>query len=449
MNVENLVQTATGRFRESHLPTEVPQSLPLVDEFCRERLAQDAFADMDVLFIQHHLGPFIPRLRAMCDYGLETSRCWFVDIPYSTSRRVRTELMKMGFPKSQMTRVFDDPIEPYSKRQRERVAYIIRLLANEDNKRRLLVVDDGAYFVRTLRYLLPRDESLVRSFQQRGTNVVEQTTRGLRYLEEKQSQEMLRALDIPVVSIARSDTKRDLESPFIGLAVSRAVARATTKGQLKDRNLGNVLIIGFGAVGREVTKQLSALKHGGPIHVYDCQWEKLKTGIEETGAHVLREFPKVGPYDTVFGCTGYASFPVSEVGILANNAVLASGSSAAVEFNREKFIDLAYEVDDDDFYIVEPEKARSSGIHGTIEMQKGSHRFSFISAGFPVNFDGRLEHVPVLIIQITHGLLLAASQETLGKEPGLHKLNEDDDHWLYKRGLYWIEQYSIEASRQS
>ena len=144
MSIDKLIQTAIEKFRESGPPTEIPQSLPLVDEFCGERLAPDAFADMDVLFIQHHLGPFIPRLRAMCNHGLETSRCWFVDIPYSTSRHVRQELVTMGFPKSQRSKLFRDPIEPYSRRQQERVAHIIRLLANQDSKGRLLVIDDGA-----------------------------------------------------------------------------------------------------------------------------------------------------------------------------------------------------------------------------------------------------------------------------------------------------------------
>ena len=448
MNINDLIQTATDKFKESGPEKELPQSLPLVENFCKDRMAADAFADLDVLFIQHHLGPFTSRLRAMCDYGLDTSKCWFIDIPYSTNKRVRQELVAMGFPESQMSRPFEDPIEPYSRRQRERVDYIIRLLANQNNKRRLLVVDDGAYFIRTLRYLLPRNEDLVSDFGQRGTCVVEQTTRGLRYLQEQQYQEMLGSLRIPVVSIARTPTKHDLESPFIGAAVSQAVVRIMTSGQWKDRNLGAVLVIGFGAVGRETTKQLSALKHGGPIHVYDKQWESLKKDIEGMGAHVLQEFPREGPYDSVFGCTGYASFPVSEVGILSDNAILVSGSSAAIEFNREEFIDLAYEFDDDDFYVIEPERTRSIGIRATIDMQKGSQRFSFISAGFPANFNGELECLPALIIQITHGLLLAASQETLGKAPGLHQLNRDDDQWLYRQGLYWIEQYTKGSSIQ-
>jgi hypothetical protein len=43
---------------------------------------------------------------------------------------------------------------------------------------------------------------------------------------------------------------------------------------------------------------------------------------------------------------------------LSHDAILVSGSSAAIEFNREKFIDQAYRSDKDDFFIIEPEKSR-------------------------------------------------------------------------------------------
>ena len=446
MNGNDIIRKALRRFWDCESNEELPKSLPLVEEFCENRLAAETFADTDVLFIQHHLGPFIPRLRVMCDYGLETSRCWFVDIPYSTNKCVCEQLHKMDFPENQRARPFSDPIAPYSRRQLERAAYIVRLLANQDNKRRLLVVDDGAYFMRTLNYLLFRDRNLVMSFRERNIRIVEQTTRGHRYLRKKEGREMLKLLNMPVVSIARANAKYNLESPFIGAAVSRAMLRALKSSARLNGGLGRVLIIGFGAVGQATTQQLLAkLNPDKPIHVYDKEWGTLQKEIEKVGACALKAFPDEGPYDCVIGCTGKASFPVNKVGILANDAVLVSGSSGAIEFNREKFIDLAYKHDRDDFYIIEPEKTRNHGIHATIEMQKGDKRFSFLHAGFPINFDGRLECLPALIIQIAHGLLLAACQETLFKEPGFHKLNQGDDNWFNEQGLYWIDRYSAQA----
>lgn len=447
MNSNVIIKKALRHFWDRELIEELPKSLPLVEEFCENRFTSETFADTDVLFVQHHLGPLIPRLRTMINHGLEASRCWFVDIPYSTNKCVCEQLHKMGFPENQRAKPFDDPIAPYSRRQLERVAYIVQLLANQDNKRRLLVVDDGAYFMRALNHLLYRDRNLVMSFRERNTRIVEQTTRGHRYLRKKEGREMLKSLNISAVSIARTNTKHILESPFIGAAVSRAMLRALSNSARLNGDLGRVLVIGFGAVGQATTQQLLAeLKPDKPIHVWDKKWKTLQSEIEKVGACALKAFPEEGPYDCVIGCTGKASLPVNKVGILANNAVLVSGSSGAIEFNREKFIDIAYKHDRDDFYVIEPEKTRNFGIHATIEMQKGGKRFSFLHAGFPINFDGRLECLPALIIQTTHGLLLAACKETLYREPGLHKLNQGDDNWFNEKGLYWIDRYSAQAT---
>jgi hypothetical protein len=438
-----IVQRALDRFYEDKAPDSIPESLPLVEEFCEKKLSREAFAGIDVLFIQHHLGPLVPRVSAMRRCGLDASRCWFVDIPYSTHNRVRDELERMGCPKDQMVTPFDDPIAPYSRRQLERVESLISTLAAQGHSR-ILVIDDGAYFVRTLDYMLPRNKGLVMLFKERGTFLVEQTTRGHCYLEEAQeAKEMLKLLGMPVVSIARTNTKYALESPFIGAAVSRGMIRTLSESGRLTKGLGNVLVIGFGAVGMATTRELSKLQLHDSIDVYDIKWKTLKKSIEDVGANPLRTFPEHGSYDTVLGCTGHAAIhTVKQMGILAENAVLASGSSAAIEFNREKFIDLAYKRDDDNFFVVEPEKTRNAGIHATIGMQLGDKRFSFLNAGFPVDFDGRVECVPHLLIQLTHGMLVAAANETLAKPPGFHRLNMQDDNWFFNEGLKWVKSYS-------
>jgi hypothetical protein len=297
--------------------------------------------------------------------------------------------------------------------------------------------------MRALNRLFPRDKEFVLGFREQPTHIVEQTTRGHRYLERDETKALLKLLNIPAVSIARTETKYALESPFIGAAVSRAVRRSLEESGRIRKGLGRSLIIGFGAVGSATACELMSLKTDEPIHVYDKKWKDFRPAIEKIGAQALKAFPNRGPYDTVFGCTGYASFPLNKVCILSNDAILVSGSSAAIEFNREKFIDLAYRSDKDDFFIVEPEKSRRLGIHASLEMQKGDIRFSFLNAGFPVNFDGRMECLPYLIIQITHGLLLAAAKESLnsGTKPGFHNLNRQDDQWFKEHGLFWIDRY--------
>jgi hypothetical protein len=438
-----IIQRALKKFYEDKIPETIAKSLPLLEAYSKEYFSRQLFANVEVLFIQHHLGPFIPKVKTMFQFGLEPSRCWFIDIPYSTNASVRKELKKLGCPEFQMAEPLNDPIAPYSKRQLERVEFILRLYSNRERRKKLLVIDDGAYFMRTLNWLLPRDKELVLSYKEHPTHIVEQTTRGHRYLEQHQVNGLLKLLNIPAVSIARTETKYDLESPFIGAAVSRAVKRALKESGRLKKGLGRVLIIGFGAVGKATACELASLKAEKPMHVYDKKWKELRPMIEEIGARALKAFPNEGPYDTIFGCTGYASFPLNKVGILSHDAILVSGSSAAIEFNREKFIDLAYRNDKDDFFIIEPEKSRRLGIRASLDMQKGDIRFSFLNAGFPVNFDGRMECLPYLIIQITHGLLLAAAKESLNPatKPGFHHLNRQDDQWFKEHGLRWIDRY--------
>jgi len=172
----------------------------------------------------------------MMGHGLDASRCWFVDIPYSTNYEVNNAIKALGCPDGQMVRPFNDPISPYSRRQRERVEYMMRLLAEQEEKKPLLVIDDGAYFVRTLSHLMQTDGKLVASFKDRGTYVVEQTTRGHRYLQHEAGSTVLEALNFPVVSIARSQAKYRLESPFIGAAVYRALSNVLEqRGRISDK----------------------------------------------------------------------------------------------------------------------------------------------------------------------------------------------------------------------
>jgi S-adenosylhomocysteine hydrolase len=438
---EIILQRALDKYYEDDPPDKIPESLPLVEEFCGDYLLPETFRDLDAIFIQHHLGPFIPRITAMSDCGLEMSKCWVVDIPYSTNKSVRKELTKLGVPSEHMVTPFDDPIEPFSRRQIERVEFLISSLVDSGNSK-ILVVDDGAYFLRALNHMLPRNKKLVSRFKERGTYLVEQTTRGHRYLETEEANRLLKFLNIPAVSIARASTKYRLESPFIGASVSMRMIQALRKsGHLTS--LGNVFVLGFGAVGKAVTREVSKLKLDNRIDVYDVKWKMLDKDIKNNGAHPLSTFPKTGPYDTILGCTGKtAVHKMEQLKILRDNAVLVSCSSAAIEFNREGFLDLAYKDETDDFFVLEPEKTRKHGIHASIRLNLDDKKFSFLNAGFPVNFDGSLECLPALIIQPTHGMLIAAAHETFTKDPGLHCLRKEYDDWFYTNGLAWIKRYA-------
>ena len=210
-----------------------PATLPLLRAYRKRFPTPGAFKDCTVLFIQHLLGPTMPRLDAMWEEGLEKDRTFFVDIPYSTHTPLRDALVRKGVPEDQVARPFEDPLDSYSIRQAQRVRDAIRAIATKCPSGTLLVVDDGAYFTRVMHAFSIVDPGLFESFRGR-TRVVEQTSRGHRHLEDPKYMHTLAQLDAPIVSIARCDTKTEVEGPFIGQAIAKSIWRILS-GIRKER----------------------------------------------------------------------------------------------------------------------------------------------------------------------------------------------------------------------
>jgi len=431
-----IIETLAG-FHTEEIPNIPPNELPLLNKLRKDYHDKKQFADVDVLFVQHHLGPFLPRVEAMSVDGMDHNRCWFVDIPYSTNAFVREELARKGYRRNQMTRAFSDPLENYGKSQSSRIAFLMQKLSQRNKPKRLLVIDDGAYFARFLKSMLLHAPDLMQSFA--GSCVVEQTTRGHRFLQQNKRQ-LIDDCKLSVVSIARCDTKLDFESPFIGAAVSRALLKAIGKHILSD--LKNVAVIGYGAVGKATVSQLAQNMKKGCIDVVDIDAKARKAASSfkskcKTQCRGLAELAQNKRYELIVGCTGYNSFGLDQRKLLADEAILASGSSAAVEFNRAGFIELADSRPDDEIKILKRNQTKRSGIHAQIKIaQEGGKTFSFLNAGFPVNFDGRLECLPLRIIQATHCLLYAAAIQVMQqKQPGLKKISKKYDRWIFENAL--------------
>jgi len=438
---EERIQYALKTF-PTEIADEFPTSLPLLDSFRQAHSRKnDSFADLEVLLIQHNLGPFLLRLEALFEEGLRPERTWLVDIPYSTNERVRKEIPKrFGIPALQIAPPFRDPIAPYSTIQLRRIEDIVYYLANRVSHSRLLVVDDGAYFVRALKNIEDFEPGFTNAFRRR-TAIVEQTTRGHRYLEEKQYRRLVEdALEAPVVSIARCSTKVEFEAPFIGVAASRAVVNVFDREGIEINNLGRTAIIGFGPVGQAVFQALKDFDHAGPIQVVDTDETKHQR-IAELGGEPHISLPKEKNFDLVVGCTGYASFGLKDWGCLSSYAYLVSTSSAAVEFNRKQFVDLAELYPDDEIEIVNKQEARKGGIRATLKIRDAQRQrqVAFIHASFPVNFDGRMECLPTRIIQATHTLLYAAGYQALrANRPGMKWLDPEIDSEIKSKALEYI-----------
>lgn len=444
MDISRLHRALEG-FDDETIPDTWPETLDLLEEF-RDKgpwrssyPSEKVFEGVTVLFIQHHLGPLVARLTAMCKEGMSIERAWFVDVPYSTNQKVRDHIAEHA--PGQLAEPFNDPFEEYCSKQIGRVEEVVQSIIPtlSESGDRLLVIDDGAYFVRALNQLRHKKDDLG-DLRER-TYIVEQTTRGHRLLfpgreQDVECRRLLRELRAPVVSIARCRTKTEFEGPVIGAAVRKALL--TRLGKLEHgirlADLHRIGVIGFGPVGAAVFQQLrEELPERTRIDVIDIDLNKHPE-IEAAGGRPHVELPSDGDYQLLIGCTGHASFDVADRFRLGERATLVSCSSAAVEFNRAGFVEKARELPSK--FEIEAVTPGPSGIRATISFKTKHQTINFLHAGFPINFDGKMEHIPDRFIQATHTLLFAAALQVLELAgPELTEIARKTDEWILEHAI--------------
>ena len=419
-------------------PSAIPRRLPSLDAYRSRHESVDLSAH-HLLMIQHQLGTNVALLRALVDDGIAPERTWFVDIPYSTHLRVREALLDLAGAPDRCPAPFTDPLVDYGAAQLTRVISTLLAMHARGHQADLLVLDDGAYFMRALGILRAIGHPAADAF--RGSRVVEQTTRGHEYLRIHADD--LRQLRIRAVSIARSVTKLQFEAPFVGASV--ATSLATRAGRLRPQGVEHVAVLGFGAIGEACAGQLQLAFPDAAMTIVDGDPSRRRSAraAHPDAAAVLTRLPaarrsRTGrPYDLVVGCTGRNSFTLQDRSLLAPGAILASGSSAAVEFDRAGFLDLADYRDDDDIEVIDREHTRAAGIHADITLRLDNQvEVVFANAGFPVNFDGRLETLPEEAIEPTRCLMYAATHQVVRQEEAERRgLDRESDDWIHAQAL--------------
>jgi S-adenosylhomocysteine hydrolase len=403
---------------------KVPDRLPLLDRF-RKRF-DSGFDGWTLLFIQHHLGSTIAMVKGFVESGASVERIWHVDIPYSTVTDVNSVIIgELATAELSLPR-FNDPLVDYAAAQMLRTAQVMRQIAST-RPERLLVVDDGAYFLRTLIMLSAIGDPAASRL--RGACVVEQTTRGHRFLESHGAEIVEHG--VRAVSVARTRTKLEFEAPFIGGAVASALLRN------RADSWSDVLILGYGAVGRACVAELRRQLPDSKITAVDPHAADFADVDVSHRVNLRSEMPRSGSFDLVLGCTGTNSFTFRDVHLVSDRAVLASASSADVEFGRAAFVEAADRFPDDEIKVIDADNAREHGLHAPLAIQTSASQIvTFLNAGFPVNFDGRHEGLSLMMIQPTRSLLFAAAaQASRQKEAGLRDLDKGVDEWLLQHAL--------------
>lgn len=395
------VQTIDPEF---FAPDEALQEhLPLLDQWFTWRGPGRPLTGVTVLLIQHQLSNQVPMLRALLELGLAPQNLWWLDIPYTSHAAVRDyAATRMAVPTAQMWASDYPVLAPYAPYQHARtVAMLNQIVATKP--RELLVLDDGAYVLEALATLAP-------SRWPAKIVVVEQTTRGFIKMEHSAA---LRAVarQIPIIDVAKSAPKRQLEPPFIAMAVCAAL-QPHLQAHFDGRAPRRVLILGYGAIGEQVASFVRGHFGLGAdyVAVFDPSADAQRLAQRRGFVRWNRE--DYGTFQLVIGCSGNASFGVGDHVYLDDGALLASASSGSVELSRQGFIELADSSADDDLWI-DRTALNERNVHADLKIHLVSREATFVNAGFPVNFNGRLTVCPTRFIQPTPTMMVEAAVQAI------------------------------------
>jgi S-adenosylhomocysteine hydrolase len=208
-------------------------------------------------------------------------------------------------------------------------------ICDKNRYQKIIIIEDGGYFVP----LLHKEFS---NKIQHCLGAVEQTTRGLRN-DQKIGKTNLK---IPIINVARSRLKSDIEAPEVAETLSSNVKNicASNKINFHPKHT-KILVLGYGHIGRFLVEKLAS--KGFNVTIYD---KKKQRRDEARNDHKIKEYKinvleslergELSDFKFIIGITGYTS--IKELNFLKfrHNVILASGSSERYEIDFESLEQL-------------------------------------------------------------------------------------------------------------
>jgi S-adenosylhomocysteine hydrolase len=385
-----------GKCRQMNATIAV-KDFPVIDAVVRDLdlTGREPFRGALVLAVQHVHTSMLALVAGLRCGGADTEAVTVVGKSYSTRVPAVEALRAAG------VRVVDplrmaDPLRSYEDELAAQVAATVAgLSARLGRDTRVLVIDEGAVATKALLQLGDPDV-LSR------VHVVEQTTRGARWTETA-------APPFPVVDVARSAAKADLEGPLVTASMVAGLDMALEALGHRPERVG---IVGYGRMGARLAGLLST-RH--PVAVHDTAEANLAAARAD-GRRVLDRRDLLEQVDVLIGCTGSPILDDGDVAALSRPLLFVNGASSDIEFPLWRYRTAE---------AILPGAGRAADTPWHNHYAVGSARgHVLVAGGFPTNFHLPGEPISPRDFQVTRALMLAGAARTMSRsEPGLVPLD--------------------------
>lgn len=328
-----------------------------------------------IVCVQHELATTINLLASLISLSANPKNIFLLGKLYSTCHAVSKVIKKLGIRQQEFTM----PKYPghYSTCFKQDVNQMWSTVSTHINKTKtiqsLIVLDDGGQCLASV------PQGLIDQLPIIG---IEQTTGGLIVLENTTPK-------FPIIEVASTAAKLFLESPIIAEAAIKPCVEKVLSGQ-KNAICG---IIGFGSIGKALTKKLTTM--GYSVIVYEKNQQKLSAHRNFEIAGNIKSLIQRADY--IFSCTGRDVTKEFKLTDINGRKVLASCASEDREF-LSLLLELRENGTDTQQY--HPLK--------DIDYADTNRQITILRGGFPITFDGSSQPAPAHDIQLTQGLLLGA-----------------------------------------
>lgn len=305
------------------IPTEVP-ALDAV----KKGVPDGALAGKGLCAVQHLFPTLVPLVEACIEKGMDPKSMHILGTPYSSNPLVAAYLRILGVSVMEGQDAGGNTRD-FEERRVQEIGVFLEHVAQSPNppEKGWKLLDDGGLLQlaiaghKRVHGLDP--VKLSQLFPSETTDAIEQTTRGLTELDKY-------PLAYRTVTVANAPGKIE-EGGVIGWSLADALLHELRQMGRLD-NVKNVTLVSAGTVGLTTARELRDLNF--VVTVVDRDPAKLARAKAEGFATATDAGTTLESCDLIYACTGKTALDGHQ--IAGWEGLIASGSSAAIEFNRDQ-----------------------------------------------------------------------------------------------------------------